>query len=621
MSNNKSNDIAKQFQQAQEEFDDLIELSKKRKSSNSLDNIESKIEIIEDAEQKDENAKTHIEKEEVISEPKAEEKKEKIKVGNPRKLDNSDTTTKRKTTKKAVKNEIVVEDTKDNTKGDTKDNTKDNLAKNIEEASKHDEITTIEDNINILESEETKKELEKQYAFGHYDEDSVEEPNSEEDALTEEIKKDYERDSFEVFDDMKKDTSSGIVLEDETITNTKKEPPKQEKINTDSKDYDHPIVLTSDNPFIEELESFTPDLDKILIKDSDMSDPKEVEVLNQYINPKKSPIVMPRVVKVPLLLSGYSADIRAYSNNDLFAVNRTNHDETLPYSARMRKEIESLWEHISWDSKGYYNDFNKFIKNTFIEDIDMLYFGAKDATYPGAATYNITCSCGHEFTVTKKNHDLHVLVQRGLKPQDIKDILLNENSENSNLYEKLSIRKEAQSDIKKMLSNKTIVELGLCTIERYLEWLTVLEGLFGTSGSEYPDISSIEDPSSKGHIYYKMFTYIKRLSLPTIVGKTPKGQNIIGYRGINCTVDNAEVRVANMYRTASFISSMHTDALVEILTGKDIRAMWSIRGIKHRIADIVCPNPECKAELVIPLNIRDHFFGEAERTSKIFLMA
>jgi hypothetical protein len=368
--------------------------------------------------------------------------------------------------------------------------------------------------------------------------------------------------------------------------------------------------LSSDNKLVTKLRKYNISKEKIKPKDVDIT--KDKNFYDQYMNPANSPLISRRITRVPLILSGYYAEVTAYNYGDLFGVVRNVNNGELKYLARFTEELKSLFAHISWVSfkpEGSLT-FDEWIKNTIYSDLQQFWFGVYDATNPGHNAQFITCgSCSQWFEVKKTNKELNFALQKGLKPDFVVKVLKEQIPVDE--LKKTPLYKGSHTTFDKLISDyQYLITYGSPTILDTLEWLNAFETVLA---DQYEDFDGLEDNDKPEHNILNLFTHIKKLAIPTIVGQDPQGRDILSYIGLDATCENPTKRLENRKQILRFIINLPEKSFVELFTGKEIRDMLKIKGMIHMYANLTCPH--CgKGIARVPLNMKDVFFSGAEST-------
>jgi hypothetical protein len=397
-----------------------------------------------------------------------------------------------------------------------------------------------------------------------------------------------------------------------------------EKSNMDIHGYgidDLGASVVSENQVLSKLRKFDIPVEKITAINADEASTHQA-FLKQYMSPSLSPIVAPRLSRFPVLLSGYYAEMRNYTYGEHSSVikNATNPD--LKYSNRFQEELVSLFQHITWtsltDPTKNPLTFEQWIKATLFPDLAQFYYGAFDATYPGVTNYRVTCGvrdCGEEFSVGRTNKELNYILRKGIKPSFIRDILM-ERIPAAEL-KNLSVYRDAHT----LYEDKVLPDIhfriayGIPTIMDILEWLTVFDE---TLGDEYEDFNGLVDTDKPEHNFLKLFTYIKKVTVPVTIGQDEKGRDILRFHCIDGSLEDNAKRLENKKQIMMLLKDLDKDIFRELFTGKEVKAMVDMVGIVHMLHNVKCP--KCGTNLIrIPIDMADTFFMEVASTQRAIL--
>ena len=375
-----------------------------------------------------------------------------------------------------------------------------------------------------------------------------------------------------------------------------------------------PCVYASDNPNIKALREFDIPADKI--KPIANDDEKLMQnFLDQYItmsNAKDSPVVDHRISRFPCLLSGYYAEMTDYSMGELTSVMRVMRSPEYKFAYKFQQELVSLYNHISWTSlkpNGEKLTFEEWLKATKFKDLDMFYFGAYDATYPGVGNYDITCgNCHNTFRVSKSNKALAYLLQNGndpiLKDTFIRDVLMEkipvEELKKTLIYSKAN----SVYDEKVIRPHNIKVGYACPSLMDILEYLNVFESLLG---DDIPDLEALIDDTMDGHNILTLFTLIRRITVPVNRGKNSEGKNVISFITIDTDVDDDEKRMNNRRYIVKILKDLPESEFAELFSGKEIAERKRLVGITPILHNITCTN--CNSNISrIPIDMRGNFF-------------
>ena len=375
-----------------------------------------------------------------------------------------------------------------------------------------------------------------------------------------------------------------------------------------------PCIFASDNPNIKALKEF--DIPAEKIKPIANDDEKLMQnFLDQYItmtNAKDSPVVDHRISRFPCLLSGYYAEMTDYSMGELTSVMRVMRNPEYKFAYKFQQELVSLYNHISWTSlkpNGEKLTFEEWLKATKFKDLDMFYFGAYDATYPGIGNYDITCgNCRRTFRVSKSNRALAYLLQNGndpiLKDTFIRDVLMEKIPVDE--LKKTLIYSKANSVYDEKVIKPHNIKVGYAcpTLMDILEYLNVFESLLG---DDIPDLEALIDDTMDGHNILTLFTLIRSITVPVNRGKNNEGKNVISFITIDTNVDDDEKRMNNRRYIVKILKDLPESEFAELFSGKEIAEKKRLVGITPILHNITCTN--CNSNISrIPIDMRGNFF-------------
>lgn len=311
-----------------------------------------------------------------------------------------------------------------------------------------------------------------------------------------------------------------------------------------------------------------------------------------YLDTRYNILSAPRAVRVPLVLSGYFADVSSYTQGDFISVNRNAKLST--FVRRKELTINSLFSHVIYTSLRKDIDFDFFINNTKLPDIDVLYFGAYDANFYGENTYTLRCDeCGNEFEYSTLNEDLGVIYDKDVPEDYLKKLLYMRDQEilENPLYKK-------SNRIVKRILNKTkiYVEQKVPTIKDYLETIKALEQISKVDKSADINVEDIDNPLSDDYISLRMFLYINKIGLPVP-------------RSVNNKIKIKYVEVVDKYKIINILLKLDPMDFDSLFVGEEIKELFNLSSIKFFIKGAVCTNPNCKQRIApIPLKMEELFF-------------
>jgi hypothetical protein len=492
---------------------------------------------------------------------------------------------------------------------------------------------------NDMKLEETKKKEKPEEPV--YEEDVIEETVIKDNEATKEIKelqdklaelieKQY-KPVFIVEDETKEavkteavvDKEEKVISEDETIKLDKETDETLEEIANRTNKFKmfggnapgfekEVCSLAGDSNTIREIKKYKINEEKI-IGNASNSSKLEAAFNAQYLNPANSPLVA-RITRVPLLLSGYYAEMSAADYGDMFSISRLAADEKTRFSKLFTAQLMLLYKKLIFASfsKGK-PDPDEWLKKTYMPDINQLYYGIFDATFPGRTTYQITCGkedCGYEFDVVKENRELNFAMRKSITPEFIRNLLTLKTTPEELM--KTDIYKEAHTPYNKKVL--TDYQYKVCyrvpTLYDMVEWLDVFDQELKDN---FDDFDGVTDVTKSEHPVLKMLTYISSLIVPVIIGKNTEGKDVINFYTIDTTIEDNEKRMGNRRLIVKLLMALPKEIFRELFRGEEVRSLLTLKGMIHMLHNVKCPN--CGTMLVrIPLDMSTIFFTEATRT-------
>ena len=378
-------------------------------------------------------------------------------------------------------------------------------------------------------------------------------------------------------------------------------------------------ALSSENPVLKKLSTV-----KLQSKDFTKTTPNDANnkdlFLEQYIDAvsASSPVMGHRITRVPCLLSGYYAEISTFTFGEMADFVRKSNEPNKTFRFKFMDELVALHSHVVWTSylkKGEMSNLDDFLAKTKLQDLNQIYYGVYDASFPGTTTYNITCAkCGEQFQVEKTNKQLcYYLQNRGdtvLSDAFIHDVLLQKKSvdelRNTVVYQ---IANTLYED-KVIYPNNIKVSYGTPSVLDALETCAVIEDNFSDS---YPDSSAMMDPTKDHHTIFLLFASIKKLIVPLNAGNDEGGKMIIRLYEISTLVDNGDERMEARKNIIKVLQGLPEEQFATLFEGKEVARRTNVKGIQHVIPEVVCEN--CKSYIgTLRLNMRDTFFMHTTET-------
>ena len=346
------------------------------------------------------------------------------------------------------------------------------------------------------------------------------------------------------------------------------------------------------NPYIKDLKNFNPNPADIVIEDIGSSDQ---DFQKAYVESRNNLLTAPRGVRVPLLLSGYHADISSFAHADTIGISRHLGNED--YVQRMELILSSVFEHILTTSKGEMT-FEQWSEVTRWPDLETAFFGLYHASYPGIQKYVVKChNCGNSFPVEADNEELAYLTGKYVREQDVRVIMSGQDA----AIRKTPLWKKANPEkpIRHILATtKIVVEYGIPTISEYMGTLRSLQ-----ASGKFPDVGNIEDRRSTDWPFLRIYPYVRRVALPVII-KGEEGKEA-RYKG---TYDR-DIIVG----TLNSLSSVDFDSLFE---PKEVIDLLNLNSIRYSLKAMNCTH--CTKPIrAVPLNMKETFFTRVREISDL----
>ena len=380
-----------------------------------------------------------------------------------------------------------------------------------------------------------------------------------------------------------------------------------------------PFAYASDNPNVKALREYDIPTDKIKPIANDDENLKK-SFMEQYItltNAKDSTVVDHRITRFPCLLSGYYAEMTDFSIGELTSIIRILRSTEYDFAYKFQQELVTIYNHISWTSlkpNGEKLTFEEWLKATKFKDLDMFYYGAYDATYPGKSKYDITCgNCHSVFTVEKPNRGLAYLLQNGndplLKDTFIKDVLM-ERLPSTELKKTLIYKKANTNFDEKVIKPHNIrISYGCPSLLDILEYLSVFKGTL----TDIEDFEALIDEDMDGHNILTLFTLIKSITVPVKRGVNAEGKTVLGFYKVDTEIEDDDQRMENRKYIVSILKSLPEKEFADLFTGKELAERKRLVGITTILHNITCTN--CNANIArIPIDMRGNFFTKTVAT-------
>ncbi len=353
-----------------------------------------------------------------------------------------------------------------------------------------------------------------------------------------------------------------------------------------------PHFKTTTNTYLKTLQKLKDvTIDQINISDVESSD-QNFRIA--YEDSRKNMLMAPRLSKVPLILSGYHAEISAFSHSDILSLVRNM--DSADFVRKTVMIANSIYEHVISTSRGDMT-FEQWIAATKYPDLMSLFFGIYSGTYPGVNPYKITCphdDCGEEFFVDVNNNDLAYISSPLIRDKDLQTIM----SGSDAAIKELEIYKVAnpKKPVAKLLDESRIyVEYTIPSIKDFLDTITAIQG-----SKKYTNVANIENYESLEFRFLYIYPYISKIGLPVIVKN--EGRSEVSWKTTNDR--NMIVSIVNALTQKDFES---------LYDKKEVYDLINERGVQFSIKAMNCPKCQKRIDSV-PLDIKTIFFTLAQET-------
>lgn len=379
-----------------------------------------------------------------------------------------------------------------------------------------------------------------------------------------------------------------------------------------------PCYLSAENSTIKGLSKLNIPVEKIKPIANDDESLKKA-FLDQYINltnAKDSIVSDHRTTRVPLILSGYYIDIKDYSMGEIASIVRMEANEDMSFVRKFQEELVSIYNHIFWTSLDKENggpiSFDEWLKVTKFGDLNMLFYGAYDSTFPGKSSYNITCNrCHYTSVVEVENKNLCYMMQNRndpiLKDTFIRDVMTGKLPTDS--LKKTLVYTKANTVWDQKLIEPQKIRVGYCSpsLRDIIEYLSIFEELFS---EEDIDFEVIMDEGKDGHNLLTLYTLIRNITVPIVKGKNADGKNIISFMKIDTDVDDYNTRMENRRYIVKILKSLPESSFTQLFTGHEVAERKRVKGIINIIKNFNCENCHTSSGNVI-IDMRMGFFIKA----------
>ena len=303
-----------------------------------------------------------------------------------------------------------------------------------------------------------------------------------------------------------------------------------------------------------------------------------------WVNNRVNPLMTGRVSRVPLTISNYMVEISALSHIELVSLNRS----TANADFYRKKEIrfKAIYDHIVYNTIGNIS-FEEWCRNTKLPDINSLFFGLYDATFPGENTYSIICSnCGKTSEVTRKNSDITCY------NFDISSKAYNTLLTNDTILPKKHNKFDDMCS-KSILSNGLYVLKKIPTVYDYLNTVKTLSQIEGIK------VENIEKENEIEYMTLYIIPFIQMIGLPVITKDEAKNDTEILYF----------TKIEDKEQICNIVTKLATKDFYSIIMGKQFSEILSTKGSEFTLKKIKCPISSCNHTTeFIPLKMERLFF-------------
>lgn len=357
------------------------------------------------------------------------------------------------------------------------------------------------------------------------------------------------------------------------------------------------IVKTQTNKYLKLLRKVDINAADIVVEEFDGND-QQFKIA--YQDSSRNLLATPRLARVPIVLSGYHAEIASFSHTDIISVARNLDDSD--FVRRTELICNAIYQHITTTSRGDLT-YEEWIEVTKWPDIEPFFFGIYTATYPGENPYDITCeTCKHEFMVSVNNDDLAFISSKLIRPNDLQVIMAGSDA----AIKQLPIWQKANQDpIPHTLKGSRIyVAFKMPSIKEFIATIRAIQ-VTSAQGTGFVT-ENIEEPKNIEYKFLRVYPYIDCVALPVVIDvedeTTGKIRKEIRYRG---TRDRLAI--------AGMINQLSQEDFDSLLDLQEVIDLVNLRGLQFSIKAMECPN--CHTHISsIPLRIRDIFFQHVETT-------
>lgn len=303
------------------------------------------------------------------------------------------------------------------------------------------------------------------------------------------------------------------------------------------------------------------------------------EFIKQWVDTRVNPHLHGRIRTIPCLVSGYVAEMKGLSHFDIININSAMSEQS--FAKQKILKFRLIYNHITWISKSSkkHPTFLEWMKMTKISDIETLFFGLFDATWPGESEYHMTClRCKNEFPHTVPNSKLITRISEQFDKKDPDRIIAGETDPR-----KVKSIKVGNIESKKVLNNGIYVKIRIPTVFEYANSLRAIESNMDI------DSKGVEDTDDPAWFTLAMIPYVFQLGLPVISNiKKEDGSS-------KKTIEYHLIEDRNMI--ASILKDLDPDNYDLLYRGENLNKIFYLDSITFHIPKTKCANPKCKADL------------------------
>lgn len=339
----------------------------------------------------------------------------------------------------------------------------------------------------------------------------------------------------------------------------------------------------------------------------------------QYLEDKAHTIIAsPKTTRVPLIYSGFYAEISAFTTNDSITMARHLNSDDKDFLTRVQIEMRMIYDHVVWTSKPSVKDvetghkggskpsFVEFLESVSLKDWPVLHYGVFNSTYPGKNTYPLVCrSCNKEFDWSEYNSEIGFLpAELGITGHDVQAIMRDKNDKIINEIESVKLYKRYK--LEKILPQRKIsVTHMMPSLKDYLDTVTALVN----DNVEEKIIQNISFPLDAETAVAGIPLFIKKIALPLFKDED-NGKTVVSYK---------EFTEKGMIH--DIVSKLNKDDLRKLFEGDLLKKFIRTKSLSFELSGVKCPH--CGSEISrVPLDLREIFFmkGLEERDNILSIL-